>query len=101
MDFWRSSFVHACLIPRRANKLINSTGRSWPGLMGRRRYNPAYLHPEDLAALGVTDGALVEIRSAHAAITGVAEADPTLRRGLVSMTHGFGRNPGEPEAIVL
>ena len=40
---------------------------------------------------------LVEIRSEHGEITGVAESDPTLRRGLVSMTHGFGCNPGEPE----
>ena len=39
----------------------------------------------------------MEIRSAHDAIIGVVEADSDLRRGVVSMSHGFGGNPGETE----
>jgi anaerobic selenocysteine-containing dehydrogenase len=84
-------------VPRRENRVINSTGRTLPGLMRGRSYNPAFMHPDDLARLGVAAGDLVEIRSEHAAITGVAEADADLRPGVVSMSHGFGGIPGEDE----
>jgi len=84
-------------VPRRENRVINSTGRTLPGLMRGRRYNPAFMHPDDLALLGVVAGDLVEIRSEYDAITGVAEADADLRRGVVSMSHNFGANPGEDE----
>ncbi len=85
------------LIPRRENRVINSFGRSLPGLMRGRRYNPAFMHPDDLAQLGLSAGDLVSIRSEHDAVTGVVEADPDLRRGLVSMSHGFGANPDDEE----
>lgn len=84
-------------VPRRENRVINSTGRTLPGLMRGRSYNPAFMHPDDLARLGVAAGDLVEIRSAYDAITGVAEADADLRPGVVSMSHGFGGIPGEDE----
>jgi anaerobic selenocysteine-containing dehydrogenase len=85
------------LIGRRENRVINSTGRNLPGLMRGRAYNPAFLHPDDLAALGLTPGDVVEIRSAHGLVVGIVELDRDLRRGVVAMSHGFGRNPGEPE----
>src|SRR3954469_396296 len=74
-------------VPRRENRVINSTGRTLPGLMRGRSYNPAFMHPDDLARLGVAAGDLVEIRSEYDAITGVAEADADLRPGVVSMSH--------------
>jgi anaerobic selenocysteine-containing dehydrogenase len=85
------------LVPRRENRVINSTGRTLPGLMRGRTWNPAFLHPDDLADLGLSPGDTVEIRSQHDAVVGIVDADPDLRRGVVSMTHGFGANPGEPE----
>ena len=85
------------LIPRRENRMINTFGRTVPGLMGNRRYNPAFLHPEDMAELGLDSGDLVQIESDFAAVIGVAESDDDLRRGVVSMSHGFGANPvGSP-----
>jgi len=84
-------------VPRRENRVINSTGRTLPGLMRGRSYNPAFMHPEDLAQLGVQAGDLVEIRSEYDTITGVVEPDADLRRGVVSMSHNFGGNPGEDE----
>jgi anaerobic selenocysteine-containing dehydrogenase len=45
----------------------------------------------------VSPGDLVSIRSEHDVVTGVAEADRDLRPGVVSMSHGFGANPGEDE----
>jgi anaerobic selenocysteine-containing dehydrogenase len=55
------------------------------------------MHPDDLAELGLAGGDLAEIRSARAAIVAVVEPDEGLRRGLVSITHGFGGLPGEDD----
>lgn len=54
-------------------------------------YNPAFLHPDDLAELGVDDGGVVTIRTALGAIDAVAHPDPALRRGMVSMAFGYGQ----------
>ncbi len=78
------------LVPRRLPDVYNSFGRSHERLVRHFRYNPAFLHPADLEALSVAPGELVEIRSQHGSILGVAESDAALRRGLVSMTHAFG-----------
>ena len=85
------------LIPRRENRVINTFGRTVPGLMGNRPYNPAFLHPDHMAGLGLEPGDLVQIESDFAAVIGVAETDHDLKRGVVSMSHGFGANPGEAE----
>jgi len=84
-------------VPRRENRVINTTGRTLPGLMRGRHYNPAFMHPDDLARLGIAAGDIVEIRSDYDAVTSIAEADADLRPGVVSMSHNFGANPGEPE----
>ena len=81
------------LVSRRQMNVLNSVGCDEPGQLGGRTTNPAHLHPDDLAALGVAPGELVEIRSARASILGVAAIDPNLRRGLVSMTHSWGDAP--------
>jgi anaerobic selenocysteine-containing dehydrogenase len=83
------------LVPRRSNNFMNSSGRSLAKLTRERPYNPAFVHPDDLAALGIASGQSVEIRSAHDAIQAVVEADDTLRRGVVAMTHAFGGHPDE------
>ena len=61
--------------------------------------NPAFMHPDDLAALGVQPGDVVEIASKRATILGVVEADDTLRRGLVSMTHAWGDGPERDQEV--
>ncbi len=81
------------LVSRRQMNVLNSVGVDEPGQTGRTPTNPAYMHPDDLEALGVAPGDLVEIRSARAAIHGVVARDPNLRRGLVSMTHSWGDAP--------
>ncbi len=60
-----------------------------------RPYNPLSLHPDDRESLGIDDGDLVTITSRHGSIVGVAGTDANLRRGTVSMCHGFGKLPGE------
>jgi anaerobic selenocysteine-containing dehydrogenase len=81
------------LVSRRQMNVLNSVGCDEPGQTGGRTTNPAYMHPDDLATLGLSPGDVVEIRSARASIPGIVEIDPHLRRGLVSMTHSWGDRP--------
>jgi anaerobic selenocysteine-containing dehydrogenase len=80
------------LIGRRMQRAYNSSQNFVETNRGRG-YNPAYMHPSDIADLGLRPGDAIEISSRRATIPGVVEADPTLRRGLISMTHGFGGAP--------
>ncbi|MDE2403964.1 MAG: molybdopterin-dependent oxidoreductase [Sphingomonadales bacterium] len=59
--------------------------------------NHAWMHPADMAALGIADDTLVEIASAHGRIRAVARAEDRLRPGVVSMTHMFGPLFGGPD----
>ena len=80
------------LVCRRHVGALNSSGRDLPK-MQQVPYNPAFLHPDDLAALGLKPGHEVELRSATGVLRTVAAADATLRRGLVSITHAYGDVP--------
>jgi anaerobic selenocysteine-containing dehydrogenase len=82
------------LISRRMPNVYNSSGRDIGELTRGKPFNPAYLHPDDLAEIGVSRGELVRIESDHSAILGIAEPAPELRRGVVSMAHCFGDVPG-------
>ena len=82
------------LVVRRSKNAMNSLGRRVPiGLP----YNPCFVHPDDLADLGVADGDLLALTSDHGTITVVAAADPTLRRGVLSITHCYGSLPGDDD----
>ena len=62
-----------------------------PRLQSQERTNPAFMHPDDLDGAGhCTSGDVAEISSARATILGVVEADDTIRRGLVAMSHAWG-----------
>jgi anaerobic selenocysteine-containing dehydrogenase len=78
------------LVCRRENNFMNSVGQALPVLTRGKPYNPAAMHPEDLAALGLEEGSTIRIRSAAGAIAAIVESDDTLRPGVVSITHGFG-----------
>jgi anaerobic selenocysteine-containing dehydrogenase len=80
------------LVCRRIIGALNSSGRDLPK-MATQRYNPAYLHPDDLQALGLRSGDEVEINSDSGSLDAIVAADPKLRPGLVSMTHAFGDAP--------
>lgn len=81
------------LISRRLRDFINSSGRDIPLLTRNGAFNPAFMNPEDLQELGLTAGDEVEITSTRARIFGIVAAEEGLRRGVVSMTHGFGDTP--------
>src|SRR5262249_9589107 len=61
------------LVPRRANHVVNSSGRGIAKLMGDKPWNPAFVHPDDLAALGLASGDRVQLRSRHDAIAAIVE----------------------------
>lgn len=81
------------MISRRMINAYNSAGHYIKKLNPKQRYNPAYMHPDDLAELKLCPGDEVTIDSGHAQIPGIVAADETLRRGLVSMSHGWGNTP--------
>ena len=85
------------LTVRRAKQAMNSLGRRLPH---DGPVNPCFAHPDDLAALGAAEGDLLTITSDHGSITAVAASDPTLRPGVLSMTHGYGGLPGEDDEPV-
>jgi anaerobic selenocysteine-containing dehydrogenase len=98
-DVARESYTQAKDFPfffigRRMAHVYNSSGRDLPMLIRKGgTYNPAFMHPDDLRELGLTSGDVVRISSRHGWIHGIVEADDTLRRGLVSMSHAFGDLP--------
>ena len=88
------------LIGRRDKGFVNGTGQDIDKLTRVRSYNPAYIHPDDMDDLGLIEGQMVEIRSPYGRLEGVATRDPSLRRGVISMTHAFGQNPAdEPDPV--
>jgi anaerobic selenocysteine-containing dehydrogenase len=84
------------LAVRRMRDVQNTMYHHLPAIRRRVPYNPAWLHPEDLQSLGLEDGELAAIISEHGQIPAIVRSDPTVRKGVVSITHGWGGLPGEP-----
>ncbi|MDB5686071.1 MAG: hypothetical protein JWR77_660, partial [Rhizorhabdus sp.] len=80
---------------RRTRHRFNSYGFAIDGLTRLQPRNLAYMSPDDMAAQAFGEGDTIEIRSAHGAVEAAVSADPALRRGVVSMSHGFGGLPGD------
>lgn len=81
---------------RRMRDANNSAGLGLPSIKARVPFNPAFMNPDDMRDEGLVDGDPVEIRSAHGSLRARAEADPSLRRSVLSITHAFGTLPSEP-----
>jgi len=61
-----------------------------PGTKDGRHDEPiVLLNPMDAAESGVADGSEVTVTSAHGQLVGLVELDVGLRRGCVSIPHGF------------
>jgi anaerobic selenocysteine-containing dehydrogenase len=94
----RDGFSHR-LISRRLRHVYNSSGRDVPELRKKGTTNPAFMNPEDMRELGIANGAVVEISSAHASILGVAERAPDVPAGVVSMAHAWGDPAADPKEV--
>jgi len=83
------------LIVRRMREVQNTMYHELPQIRRRVRQNPALLHPLELAQLGLREGDSVAIVSAHGRIRTIVGSDDSLRRDVVSLTHGWGTLPGD------
>jgi anaerobic selenocysteine-containing dehydrogenase len=82
---------------RRLRDVINSSGRQLPSIRKRLPYNFAYMNAKDMEALSIQDGDEVILESNHGGIRVVAKRDKDLRCSVVSISHGFGGQPGETD----
>jgi anaerobic selenocysteine-containing dehydrogenase len=87
------------LISRRLRQVYNSSGQYLKAVIKQGTTNPAFMHPDDLTSLGLADGDLIEIRSAHASIPAVAEASDEIRPGVISMAHAWGDTPSQDAKV--
>jgi len=87
------------LISRRLRHVLNSTGTHMESLRSAGETNFAYMHPEDMASRGLSDGDLIEITSPRASIKGVAASAKDLRPGVVSMAHSWGGTPEDDGSV--
>ncbi len=81
------------LSTRRVKHRFNSLGHTFKTLAKILPTNVAYLSPVDMSALNIVDGEKVAISSVQGSIEVEAATDPTVRQGVVSITHGFGDLP--------
>lgn len=91
------------LISRRSNNFLNSAGRSLPGakLTRGKGYNPLFMHPMDMAELGLQPGDTITIASRHDRIPAIVEPDETIRRRVIAMYHCFGGLVDEDDDHIL
>ncbi|MFD7301248.1 molybdopterin oxidoreductase family protein [Streptomyces pharetrae] len=83
------------LVGRRHLRSNNSWMHNIPALTGGTNRCTLHIHPEDAERLGVRDGASVRVKGAGGAVTAVAEVTDAVRRGVVSLPHGWGHDrPG-------
>lgn len=85
------------LLSRRLKDVFNSNWHEHGPLKRKWGYNPAFMHPQDIEDSGLEAGKVIRIESDRSSILGVVQPDPELRRGCISMTHGWGNNPDEPQ----
>jgi len=81
------------LISRRMKNVFNSTGPELSFLASKGTTNPAFIHPDDLAALNIENGEIITVASERGEIAAVAKSSPDIKRGVVSMAHCWGAAP--------
>ncbi|GAA2229180.1 molybdopterin oxidoreductase family protein [Streptomyces indiaensis] len=87
--------VGLVLVGRRHLRSNNSWMHNVPALTGGSNRCTLHLHPEDAERLGVEDGAAVRVKGAGGEVVAPAEVTDAIRRGVVSLPHGWGHNrPG-------
>ncbi len=78
------------LIGRRDARSNNSWMHNAPRLIKGKPRHQLLMHPDDLAARGLHDGAAIRIRSRTGNVATEVRADIDMMRGVVSLPHGFG-----------
>jgi anaerobic selenocysteine-containing dehydrogenase len=80
------------LIGRRHLRTNNSWSHNVPGLAKGQELCTLRMHPDDAAARQLEDGAVAMVRSTAGSVEVPVEVWPDLRRGVVSLPHGFGHD---------
>ncbi|MEP6814793.1 MAG: molybdopterin dinucleotide binding domain-containing protein [Marmoricola sp.] len=78
------------LIGRRHQQDCNSWMHNTPRLTGGKPRHHLLMHPDDLAARGLGDGARVRVSSRVGAVVVEVSATEDMMRGVVSLPHGYG-----------
>jgi anaerobic selenocysteine-containing dehydrogenase len=81
------------LTSRRLNHVYNSSGQQFDAIKEKGTTNHAHMHPDDLLALELESGDLVQIIGPGGKITAVTKAEATIQRGVCSLAHGWGFHP--------
>ncbi len=83
------------LVGRRHLRSNNSWLHNVPALTGGTNRCTLHIHPEDAERLGLRDGGAVRVKGAGGEVTAPAEITDGVRRGVVSLPHGWGHDrPG-------
>ncbi len=84
------------LIGRRHQRDNNSWMHNTERLTRGRERHQLFMHPDDLAARGLVDGATVEVASRVGRVSVEVAATEDVMPGVVSLPHGYGhaKNPG-------
>ncbi|SDR69083.1 Anaerobic selenocysteine-containing dehydrogenase [Nocardioides scoriae] len=78
------------LVGRRHQRTNNSWMHNTPRLTRGKARHQLLMHPDDLAARGLSDGDLVRIASRVGAVTTEVVATDDVMPGVVSLPHGYG-----------
>ncbi|GAA3793010.1 molybdopterin oxidoreductase family protein [Streptomyces phyllanthi] len=83
------------LVGRRHLRSNNSWLHNVPALTGGTNRCTLHIHPDDAARVGIADGDAVRIKGAGGEVTAPVEITDAIRRGVVSLPHGWGHDrPG-------
>lgn len=82
------------LVCGRVRDVQNSMYHGLPSIARRMATNPLAMHPDDMAARGLAPGDAVLVTTAHGRITVKVQPDSSLRRGVVTLNHGWGDGRG-------
>ncbi|MBI5115196.1 molybdopterin-dependent oxidoreductase [Candidatus Poribacteria bacterium] len=76
----------------------NTNLRGLKSLTSRQSENFARINPNDAASQSIRDGDTIEISTSSGALRIKAKVDDTMRGGVVSIGHGWGRKLAHPES---
>ena len=85
------------LSSRRMRDFFNSNGIHNEAVRRRNPYNPVYINGHDLAELGAEAGNVLTLESDYGSVQAIAQADDTMRPGVVALPHGWGGATSEQD----
>jgi len=80
------------LVGRRHLRSNNSWMHNVPVLTGGSNRCTLHIHPDDAARLALADGMAVRVKGAGGEVTAPVEVTDAVRRGVVSLPHGWGHD---------